>query len=200
MEQEVNFRSSVGGYKKDDVIEYVENTNEEIFRMKKEREEEAVGYQARIQELEALLRQEETNSSQLAEEQSRKLQRLEGENQRLQEDLDKMEAKWKSAYEEYVRTDNEKCLLKDKLAREILRLRGENQTLREKWKEAERQIGSQADYEAVHNAVSEVQYKIAEYVNAINKTQQSLADTYQGMNSIKKKLAAKMTGEKEEAK
>ena len=24
MEQEVNFRSSVGGYKKDDVIEYVE--------------------------------------------------------------------------------------------------------------------------------------------------------------------------------
>ena len=36
MEQEVNFRSSVGGYKKDDVIEYVENTNEEIFRMKKE--------------------------------------------------------------------------------------------------------------------------------------------------------------------
>lgn len=168
--------------------------------MKKEREEEAAGYQARIQELEALLRQEETNSSQLAEEQSRKLQRLEGENQRLQEDLDKMEAKWKSAYEEYVRTDNEKCLLKDKLAREILRLRGENQTLREKWKEAERQIGSQADYEAVHNAVSEVQYKIAEYVNAINKTQQSLADTYQGMNSIKKKLAAKMTGEKEEAK
>lgn len=132
----------------------------------------------------------------MAEEQSRKLQRLEGENQRLQEDLDKMEAKWKSAYEEYVRTDNEKCLLKDKLAREILRLRGENQTLREKWKEAERQIGSQADYEAVHNAVSEVQYKIAEYVNAINKTQQSLADTYQGMNSIKKKLAAKMTGEK----
>ena len=91
MEQEVNFRSSVGGYKKDDVIEYVENTNEEIFRMKKEREEEAAGYQARIQELEALLRQEETNSSQLAEEQSRKLQRLEGENQRLQEDLDKME-------------------------------------------------------------------------------------------------------------
>ena len=46
MEQEVNFRSSVGGYKKDDVIEYVENTNEEIFRMKKEREEEAAGYQA----------------------------------------------------------------------------------------------------------------------------------------------------------
>ena len=102
MEQEVNFRSSVGGYKKDDVIEYVENTNEEIFPHEKEREEEAAGYQARIQELEALLRQEETNSSQLAEEQSRKLQRLEGENQRLQEDLDKMEAKWKSAYEEYV--------------------------------------------------------------------------------------------------
>ncbi len=108
-----------------------------------------------------------------------------------------METKWKDAYEEYVRTDNEKQMLKDKLAREILRLRGENQTLREKWKEAERQIGSQADYEAVHQAVSEVQYKIAEYVNVINKTQQSLAETYQGMNGIKKKLAAKMTKEEE---
>lgn len=197
MEQELNFRSSVGGYKKDDVIEYVENTNEEIFRLKKEREEEAAGYQAKIQELEGLLRQEETNSSQLAEEQEQKLTRLEEENQRLQEALDKMETKWKDAYEEYVRTDNEKQMLKDKLAREILRLRGENQTLREKWKEAERQIGSQADYEAVHQAVSEVQYKIAEYVNVINKTQQSLAETYQGMNGIKKKLAAKMTKEEE---
>ena len=96
------------------------------------------------------------------------------------------------------RTDNEKCLLKDKLAREILRLRGENQTLAGKMEGSRAPDWSQADYEAVHNAVSEVQYKIAEYVNAINKTQQSLADTYQGMNSIKKKLAAKMTGEKEE--
>lgn len=197
MEQELNFRSSVGGYKKDDVIEYVENTNEEIFRLKKEREEEAANYQAKLQELEGLLRQEETNSSHLAEEQGEKLKRLEEENQRLQEALDKMEAKWKESYEEYVRTENEKQMLKDKLAREILRLRGENQTLREKWKEAERQIGSQADYEAVHQAVSEVQYKIAEYVNVINKTQQSLAETYQGMNGIKKKLAAKMTKENE---
>ena len=104
MEQELNFRSSVGGYKKDDVIEYVENTNEEIFRLKKEKEEEAAGYQAKIQELEGLLRQEETNSSQLAEEQEQKLTRLE-------EALDKMETKWKDAYEEYVRTDNEKQML-----------------------------------------------------------------------------------------
>ena len=53
------------------------------------------------------------------------------------------------------------------------------------------------NHEVVHQAVSEVQYKIAEYVNVINKTQQSLAETYQGMNGIKKKLAAKMTKEEE---
>ena len=36
MENEITFKTSVGGYKRDQVIEYVENMNEEIFRLKGE--------------------------------------------------------------------------------------------------------------------------------------------------------------------
>ena len=95
-----------------------------------------------------------------------------------------------------VRLEAEKRILREKLGKEVLKLRAENQELKEKLQEAERNIGSEADYEGVRNAVSEVQYKIAEYVNTINKTQQSLADTYQKMNEIKKKVAEQMENNK----
>ena len=150
MGEELEFRTAVGGYKKDDVLEYVENMNDKLSQMSRAHEEETKRYQSRIQELEELLRQEEENSAALAEDQDK---RLEG------------------------------------LAREILRLREENKVLREKLEKAEGNIGSRADYEGVRSAVSEVQYKIAEYVNVLNKTQQKLAATYQEMNGIKKKIA-----------
>lgn len=47
----------------------------------------------------------------------------------------------------------------------------------------------------MRSAVSEVQYKIAEYVNVLNKTQQKLAETYQSMNGIKKRVADKIAME-----
>lgn len=63
MENELTFRTAVGGYRKDEVMEYVENLNDEMFRMKKEYEDELVKLRLKVQELESLLQQEETNSS-----------------------------------------------------------------------------------------------------------------------------------------
>ena len=185
MENEITFRTSVGGYRRDEVIEYVESMNEQIFCLKKESEEAAANYKARIHELETLLVQKEANEATLIEENGAKLEEYETENAKLKEDLEKLEEQYKAVHSDVAR-------LKEKLGREVLRLRTENQDLKEKLQEAERNIGSEADYEGVRDAVSEVQYKIAEYVNIINKTQQSLGETYQKMNGIKKKVAEQM--------
>lgn len=189
MGEELEFRTAVGGYKKDDVLEYVENMNDKLSQMSRAHEEETKRYQSRIQELEELLRQEEENSAALAEDQDKRLEGLARENSRLQEALTMAEEKQKFTQQEYLKAEQMKNAIKDKLAREILRLREENKVLREKLEKAEGNIGSRADYEGVRSAVSEVQYKIAEYVNVLNKTQQKLAATYQEMNGIKKKIA-----------
>lgn len=185
----MEFRTAVGGYKKDDVLEYVENMNDKLDQMTRAHEEETKGYQDRIRELEDLLKQEEENSAVLSEEQDKRLEGLAKENSRLQDELAIAEEKLKITQQDYLKTEQMKNLIKDKLAREILRLREENKTLKERLEEAEENIGSKADYEGVRSAVSEVQYKIAEYVNILNKTQQKLAGTYQDMNSIKKRIA-----------
>ena len=185
MENEITFKTSVGGYKRDQVIEYVENMNEEIFRLKKESEEAAAKYEERIKELEALLAEKET-----------KIEDYDTENVKLKEDLEKLEDQYKTVHSDAVKLEAEKRILREKLGKEVLKLRTENQELKEKLQEAERNIGSEADYEGVREAVSEVQYKIAEYVNIINKTQQSLAETYQKMNGIKKKVAEQMENNK----
>ena len=189
MGEELEFRTEVGGYKKDDVLEYVENMNDKLDQMTRAHEEETKGYQDRIRELEDLLKQEEENSAVLSEEQDKRLEGLAKENSRLQDELAIAEEKLKITQQDYLKTEQMKNLIKDKLAREILRLREENKTLKERLEEAEENIGSKADYEGVRSAVSEVQYKIAEYVNILNKTQQKLAGTYQDMNSIKKRIA-----------
>ena len=189
MGEELEFRTAVGGYKKDDVLEYVENMNDKLSQMSRAHEEETKRYQSRIQELEELLRQEEENSAALAEDQDKRLEGLARENSRLQDALTMAEEKQKFTQQEYLKAEQMKNAIKDKLAREILRLREENKVLREKLEKAEGNIGSRADYEVVRSAVSEVQYKIAEYVNVLNKTQQKLAATYQEMNGIKKKIA-----------
>ena len=189
MGEELEFRTAVGGYKKDDVLEYVENMNDKLDQMTRAHEEETKGYQDRIRELEDLLKQEEENSAVLSEEQDKRLEGLAKENSRLQDELAVAEEKLKITQQDYLKTEQMKNLIKDKLAREILRLREENRTLKERLEEAEENIGSKADYEGVRSAVSEVQYKIAEYVNILNKTQQKLAGTYQDMNSIKKRIA-----------
>ena len=189
MGEELEFRTAVGGYKKDDVLEYVENMNDKLDQMTRAHEEETKGYQDRIRELEDLLKQKEENSAVLSEEQDKRLEGLAKENSRLQDELAVAEEKLKITQQDYLKTEQMKNLIKDKLAREILRLREENKTLKERLEEAEENIGSKADYEGVHSAVSEVQYKIAEYVNILNKTQQKLAGTYQDMNSIKKRIA-----------
>ena len=189
MGEELEFRTAVGGYKKDDVLEYVENMNDKLSQMSRAHEEETKRYQSRIQELEELLRQEEENSAALAEDQDKRLEGLARENSRLQDALTMAEEKQKFTQQEYLKAEQMKNAIKDKLAREILRLREENKVLREKLEKAEGNIGSGADYEGVRSAVSEVQYKIAEYVNVLNKTQQKLAATYQEMNGIKKKIA-----------
>ena len=189
MGEELEFRTAVGGYKKDDVLEYVENMNDKLSQMSRAHEEETKRYQSRIQELEELLRQEEENSAALAEDQDKRLEGLARENSRLQDALTMAEEKQKFTQQEYLKAEQMKNAMKDKLAREILRLREENKVLREKLEKAEGNIGSRADYEGVRSAVSEVQYKIAEYVNVLNKTQQKLAATYQEMNGIKKKIA-----------
>lgn len=202
MGDELTFRTSVGGYKKDDVQEYIENMNEQIFQMKRAHEEEIAGYRAKESEMEALLNQEARRNSQTNEEQARKIQELEAENAkqkeenaRLQGELDKLEEKWKAAVAEGAKEETEKKQLRDKLAREILRLRNENLKLEDRAKEAEKNVGCKGDYEAVRGVVSDVQYKIAEYVNVINKTQQSLAASYQSLNGIKKKIAAEIEKE-----
>lgn len=189
MGEELEFRTAVGGYKKDDVLEYVENMNDKLSQMSRAHEEETKRYQSRIQELEELLRQGEENSAALAEDQDKRLEGLARENSRLQDALTMAEEKQKFTQQEYLKAEQMKNAIKDKLAREILRLREENKVLREKLEKAEGNIGSRADYEGVRSAVSEVQYKIAEYVNVLNKTQQKLAATYQEMNGIKKKIA-----------
>ena len=189
MGEELEFRTAVGGYKKDDVLEYVENMNDKLSQMSRAHEEETKRYQSRIQELEELLRQEEENSAALAEDQDKRLEGLARENSRLQDALTMAEEKQKFTQQEYLKAEQMKNAIKDKLARESLRLREENKVLREKLEKAEGNIGSRADYEGVRSAVSEVQYKIAEYVNVLNKTQQKLAATYQEMNGIKKKIA-----------
>lgn len=189
MGEELEFRTAVGGYKKDDVLEYVENMNDKLSQMSRAHEEETKRYQSRIQELEELLRQEEENSAALAEDQDKRLEGLDRENSRLQDALTMAEEEQKFTQQEYLKAEQMKNAIKDKLAREILRLREENKVLREKLEKAEGNIGSRADYEGVRSAVSEVQYKIAEYVNVLNKTQQKLAATYQEMNGIKKKIA-----------
>ena len=163
--------------------------NDKLDQMTRAHEEETKGYQDRIRELEDLLKQEEENSAVLSEEQDKRLEGLAKENSRLQDELAIAEEKLKITQQDYLKTEQMKNLIKDKLAREILRLREENKTLKERLEEAEENIGSKADYEGVRSAVSEVQYKIAEYVNILNKTQQKLAGTYQDMNSIKKRIA-----------
>ncbi|MBS6676661.1 MAG: hypothetical protein KH330_02805 [Clostridiales bacterium] len=189
MGAELEFRTAVGGYKKDDVLEYVENMNDKLDQMTRAHEEETKGYQNRIKELEELLKQEEENSAALAEDQDKRLEGLAKENSRLQDELAVAEEKQRLTQQDYQKTEQMKNMIKDKLAREILRLREENKDLKKKLEEVEENIGSKADYEGVRSAVSEVQYKIAEYVNILNKTQQKLAGTYQDMNSIKKRIA-----------
>ena len=51
MGEELEFRTAVGGYKKDDVLEYVENMNDKLDQMTRAHEEETKGYQNRIKEL-----------------------------------------------------------------------------------------------------------------------------------------------------
>ena len=196
MENEITFKTSVGGYRRDEVIEYVESMNEKIFYMKKEHEDAVANYKVRIKELEDVLKQGEINEAALMEEKGAKLEACETENTKLREELEKLEEQYKVVRSDVTKLEAEKRILKDKLGREVLRLRTENQDLKEKLQEAEKNIGSEADYEGVRDAVSEVQYKIAEYVNIINKTQQSLAETYQKMNGIKKKVAEQLESSK----
>ena len=196
MENELTFRTSVGGYRKDEVMEYVENLNDEMFHMKKTYEDEIGRLRVKVQELETLLQQSESNASRLAEEQSARIEKLEGENADLKETLDattrelgEVKIQYQKAQTQRDKEALEKQSIKEKLAKEILRLRAENQVIRENWKDAENRVGCKEDYEAVREAVSEAQFKITEYVNIINKTQESLGETYQRMNGIKKKIA-----------
>ena len=196
MENELTFRTSVGGYRKDEVMEYVENLNDEMFHMKKTYEDEIGRLRVKVQELETLLQQSESNASRLAEEQSARIEKLEGENADLKETLDattkelgEVKIQYQKAQTQRDKEALEKQSIKEKLAKEILRLRAENQVIRENWKDAENRAGCKEDYEAVREAVSEAQFKITEYVNIINKTQEGLGETYQRMNGIKKKIA-----------
>lgn len=196
MENELTFRTSVGGYRKDEVMEYVENLNDEMFHMKKTYEDEIGKLRVKVQELETLLQQSESNASRLAEEQSARIEKLEEENADLKENLDtatkelgEVKIQYQKAQTQRDKEALEKQSIKEKLAKEILRLRAENQVIRENWKDAENRAGCKEDYEAVREAVSEAQFKITEYVNIINKTQESLGETYQRMNGIKKKIA-----------
>lgn len=204
MADEITFRTAVGGYRKDEVQEYVENMNDEIFRLKKMHEDDSKNLQTRINDLEALLLQERKEDTEHSEESARKIQELETENDeqkeeivRLQEDLAKMEERWKASVQKAAKFENERNLIKEKLGREVIRLRNENQKLTVRAEEAEKNAACREDYEAVRDVVSDIQYKIAEYVNVINKTQQGLAAGYQSMNSIKKKIVAKINQEEE---
>ena len=196
MENELTFRTSVGGYRKDEVMEYVENLNDEMFHMKKTYEDEIGKLRVKVQELETLLQQSESNASRLSEEQSARIEKLEEENADLKDNLDtitrelgEVKIQYQKAQTQRDKEALEKQSIKEKLAKEILRLRAENQVIRENWKDAENRAGCKEDYEAGREAVSEAQFKITEYVNIINKTQESLGETYQRMNGIKKKIA-----------
>ena len=193
MENELTFRTSVGGYRKDEVMEYVENLNDEMFHMKKTYEDEIGKLRVKVQELETLLQQSESNASRLSEEQSARIEKLEEENADLKDNLDtitrelgEVKIQYQKAQTQRDKEALEKQSIKEKLAKEILRLRAENQVIRENWKDAENRAGCKEDYE---EAVSEALFKITEYVNIINKTQESLGETYQRMNGIKKKIA-----------
>ena len=103
MGAELEFRTAVGGYKKDDVLEYVENMNDKLDQMTRDHEEETKRYQSRIRELEEQLKQEETNSAVLAEDQDKRLEGLAKENSRLQDALALAEEKQKFAQQEYLK-------------------------------------------------------------------------------------------------
>ena len=77
MGEELEFRTAVGGYRKDDVLEYVENMNDKIFQLNRAHEEESKAYRKKIEELEKLLRQEETNGAVLAQQQEDRKKELE---------------------------------------------------------------------------------------------------------------------------
>ena len=110
MGEELEFRTAVGGYRKDDVLEYVENMNDKIFQLNRAHEEESKAYRKKIEELEKLLRQEETNGAVLAQQQEDRQKELEERNQVLEEEKAKAEEKWKQIYEEYIRGESEKKL------------------------------------------------------------------------------------------
>lgn len=94
MENELTFRTSVGGYRKDEVIEYVENLNDEMFHMKKTYEDEIGRLRMKVQELETLLQQEKSEAAQLEGEQHAKIENLEQENTNLKENLDTVTKSW----------------------------------------------------------------------------------------------------------
>ena len=185
MGDELEFRTAVGGYRKDDVLEYVESMNDKLFQMTRDHENDTKEYQDRISELEDQLRQAEEKQTALGE-----------ENHRLQEALAHAEEMEKIAQQDYQNAEEYKNMLKEKLAREILRLRENNKVLQEKLEEAEKKLEERIDYKGVAGAVSEVQYKITEYVNILNKTQQQLETAYQDMNTLKEQIGQKIEEEK----
>ncbi len=117
MENEITFKTSVGGYRRDEVIEYVESMNEKIFYMKKEHEDAVANYKVRIKELEDLLKQGEINEAALMEEKGAKLEACETENTKLREELEKLEEQYKVVRSDVTKLEAEKRILKDKLLR-----------------------------------------------------------------------------------
>ena len=115
-----------------------------------------------------------------------------GCNETLKKNLAALEEIVGELREKYKNEEAEKKKIQNKLGREVLRQRAENQELQERLQEAEKNAGTRAEYEEVREVVSEVQYKIAEYVSAINKTQQKLGTMYQRMNAVKKKVAKEL--------
>lgn len=189
MAEDVTFRSAMRGYKKEDVLEYVENTKDELFRLKKDSEEEKKRLQDRIDELERILEQEEVKQKAFLEQKQEEAEKLEKENETLKKNLSSLEEIVTELRENYRKEEAEKKKIQNKLGREVLRQRSENQKLQKLLQEAEKNVGTRAEYEEVRDVVSEVQYKIAEYVNFLNKSQQKLGTLYQNMNGIKKKVA-----------
>src|SRR5699024_8700104 len=99
--------TAVGGYRKDDVLEYVESMNDKLFQMTRDHENDTKEYQDRISELEDQLRQAEEKQTALGE-----------ENHRLQEALAHAEEMEKIAQQDYQNAEEYKNMLKEKLARE----------------------------------------------------------------------------------
>ena len=189
MAEDVTFRSAMRGYNKEDVLEYVENTKDELFRLKKDSEEEKKRLQDRIDELERILEQGEVKQKAFLEQKQEEAEKLEKENETLKKNLSSLEEIVTELRENYRKEEAEKKKIQNKLGREVLRQRSENQKLQNLLQEAEKNAGTRAEYEEVRDVVSEVQYKIAEYVNFLNKSQQKLGTLYQNMNGIKKKVA-----------